>query len=226
MSSDNKSTQKPNKTGRSAWRFFWSIISFGFKLFFSLVLSWLISILIEVVGMTFIWEDEGVGHSQRILTAEIGYIQSDYLKSKYTADPEAKVLVRAAKAYEKVDEYTKSEKIFDALGEYGQAMKNTTIIFLIRLSVTVSILLLYVLLTIWAINEGLLMRAKRKWSGAVERSYVFHHLKGALFWVIILPIPIYLMLPFAVHPMAITAPFMAIYCALLVTSIGFFKKVL
>ena len=118
------------------------------------------------------------------------------------------------------------DKGLKSLGEYGSAIKNVTLIFLVRLAVITSVLVLYLFITVWAFGEGLMLRARRRWEGSVERSFVYHHAKATLYWAIVLPIPIYLMIPFAIHPMVVTAPFMAIYSILVICSVGFFKKIL
>lgn len=216
----------PQEQGRSAFTLIWKLIKWVFGIALAIILSWLFSVLIEVVGLTFFWEDEGAKRSKVILAQEIKYIQNKQFKSAFMDDQSVVVVDRAVKAYSEINKKTKLDSALKTMGEYGEAIKNVTLIFLIRLAVISSILILYIFITIWSFGEGLLLRARRKWTGGVERSFVYHHVKSTLYWVIVLPIPIYLMIPFAIHPMTITAPFMALYSILLICSVGFFKKIL
>ena len=214
------------EVSRNAFSFLWGIFKFFFKFLVAIGAALLSSILIEIIGLTFFWHDEGADRSAEILAKEVQYIESEELKSAVMDDESKVVFDRAVKGYSRFTNATGFSSVLNSIGEYGEAIRNITIVFFIRLSVILSVLVLYFFVTFWCVVEGMLFRAKRRWSNAVERSFVFHHLKGSLFWLVVLPIPIYLMIPFAVHPVTIVAPFMFLYSVLLVLSIGFFKKVL
>jgi integrating conjugative element membrane protein (TIGR03747 family) len=64
-----------------------------------LFLSLLFSILIEWVGMTFWWPEEGLGHSRAMLEAEIGYLKADFGRSLVSSNPARFTKDVADKAY-------------------------------------------------------------------------------------------------------------------------------
>ncbi|MDO8864273.1 DUF4400 domain-containing protein [Haliea sp. E1-2-M8] len=58
----------------------------------SQALNWLLfalvfSIALEWLGMVFWWPQEGIQHSRKMLTAEVGYLQVDFRRSLVSDDP-------------------------------------------------------------------------------------------------------------------------------------------
>jgi len=206
---------------RSLWSLTVGFISLVIGFILSIFISWAVAILIETVGMFFFWPEDGSNHSYQILEQEIKYVQTEGQVGFF--DRRFKAIDRADVNYEWASKNLGLRTFFSTLGDYGRAYHNTTLVFFIRISVIESLLILYALFSVWAVVEGLLLRSRRRWTGSVERSFVWRRIKSIYFWAVVLPIPIYLMIPFAIHPMVVAAPFLALYSLALVLMVGYFK---
>ncbi len=69
------------------------MLSAAMRRFFHLIgwllLSLLLSIMLEWIGLVWWWPDEGLQHSVDMYAAEIEYLSGDYQKSLVTDDPAA-----------------------------------------------------------------------------------------------------------------------------------------
>ena len=72
-----------------------------------LLLSLLLSILLEWTGMVLWWPDEGLNHSRDMLAAEIGYLQADFGRSLVSSDPAGFTKTVADKTYAVLFEVTR-----------------------------------------------------------------------------------------------------------------------
>ena len=72
-----------------------------------LLLSLLLSILLEWTGMVLWWPDEGLNHSRDMLAAEIGYLQADFGRSLVSSDPAGFTKTVADKTYAALFEVTR-----------------------------------------------------------------------------------------------------------------------
>lgn len=71
-----------------------------------LVAALLFSLIAEWVGMTWIWPDQGIQHSQQMLEREIGYLNEDFRKSMLTSNPADFARSFADMSYRLIFEYT------------------------------------------------------------------------------------------------------------------------
>ncbi len=84
--SENQSrpvSQPPRKQGllyRVLWEWPWQLIGF-------IVMSWLFSLLLEYLGMTFFWPDEGAAHSQTMMTTELQFLSTEFTRSLLLSEP-------------------------------------------------------------------------------------------------------------------------------------------
>jgi len=72
-----------------------------------LLLSLVISVLIEWVGMVYWWPDQGLEHSRDMLAAEIGYLQADFGRSLVSSDPGQFTKKVADRTYYSLFEFTR-----------------------------------------------------------------------------------------------------------------------
>lgn len=213
-----------------------------------LCLALVFSILSEWLGMVWWWPQEGVGHSERMLAQEIGYLNEDFQKSMVTSDPVRYARQFADTAYYYLFEWTGLIEFLRWLGQpprvpdnrfrlalreiylpaaqYVEAALIVTQVFAVRLAVLTLAMPVFVLFSLVALTEGLVRRDLRRWGGGRESSYLYHHAKRAILPSLILTWIIYLGLPVSLHPNIIVLPFAALFAVALAITASTFKKYL
>uniref|UniRef100_UPI000C046B95 TIGR03747 family integrating conjugative element membrane protein n=1 Tax=Xenorhabdus budapestensis TaxID=290110 RepID=UPI000C046B95 len=97
--SENQSrpaSQPPRKHSllyRVLWEWPWQLIGF-------VVMSWLFSLLLEYVGMTFFWPDEGAAHSQTMMKTELQFLSTEFTQSLLLSNPAQTVSDGLEQAYQ------------------------------------------------------------------------------------------------------------------------------
>lgn len=180
---------------------------------------------IEIGGMlTGVWP---LDHSYRVLLKEreyigaignfpltwlsplsVGVIAADYV------DSAAATAIRS----------TGLEQWMSTIGAYVLALVNSTKIIIHRAAVCIFVAPGYILVMCVAAIEGLVYRDIRKYTGAHESSYVFHKAKRWLVPALAITISVYLALPFAVMPVLVFAPSIALSGFMTYVAAGSFKK--
>lgn len=208
-------------------------------LFFSVVLEW--------IGMYFFWTEEGVMHSERMLTTELGYINRDFHAVVLGSTP-MEFAIESARSIDywlfewtrfrdvlawgmtPTDDANKARRLFaDVLltaNDYIAAAINITQLFGVRLAIALLSMPAFLLIGIAALIDGLAHRDLRRFGGASESSFIYHKAKpwvkpafvGAWF--------IYLSVPFAMHPNMIFVPASALFGLMIFITSAMFKKTL
>ena len=80
-----------------------------------LLLSLVFSVIIEWAGMVLWWPEEGLGHSRKMLAAELGYLDADFRRSVVTSDPARFARTVADKIYYALFEFTRIVDTLDWL---------------------------------------------------------------------------------------------------------------
>lgn len=190
-----------------------SIIKMPFVLAGILLMSLLISIVVEWIGLSLFWYEEGSNHSLDILNAEIGY-----LSTSITENSSANSLRNSALSIKNFSyywlfewtgiagglQYLAASKV---LTDYILATINIVQIFVIRLTVTVLSLPLFLLCTAWGVLEGLIRRDLRRFGVDKERGLIYHESKLWLGAFVVLPIILYFAFPFEINPVYVFPPF-------------------
>lgn len=222
-------------------------IDFVLKIVGFLIFSAMISILIEWIGMTFVYPEEGYSHAQSMMKKEFGY-----LGSSLEGDSINELAVRAAS--EKVRVIT--EFLFIDSGviqmledirtprlnenrlvklvkgiiaecyDYLMAAIYIIVMFFIRLAILILSIPAFLLFGLVGVSDGLMQRDLRRWCGGNESGYVYHWAKKFAPPVLILSWFIYLAVPNSVHPNVIISPFAALFGLVLMVMTSKFKKYL
>lgn len=211
------------------------------------LLAWAFSILFEWIGLSFIWTEEGVMHSERMLSTELGYLNEDFKQSLLGVSPmefavksatqidywlfEATyfrdILAWAMTAPEEAGRFrTGLARIVSLTHDYLAAAMNITQLFGVRLAIALLSMPAFLLVGAAALIDGLVRRDIRRYSGANESSFIYHNVKpwvrpaftGAWF--------IYLGLPVAMHPNLIFIPASLLFGLAIYISSAMFKKFL
>ncbi|PCJ43348.1 MAG: TIGR03747 family integrating conjugative element membrane protein [SAR86 cluster bacterium] len=192
-----------------------------------LVISLIVSIGIEWIGMTYYWTEQGSNHARNVLIADQAYLNQqlvdktipikasviqwtatgvdwignlDWLKPNRnnTQDSSNGVLTN-------VIEWANDLRI--QYKDYLQAGEYVSQTFVIRLGLIVFSLPIFVLAMWVGAVDGLIERDLRRWGGGRESSNVFTLAKNAITPIFVLACVIYISLPFSLDPVVIILPF-------------------
>jgi integrating conjugative element membrane protein (TIGR03747 family) len=212
------------------------------------LVSLVFSVLVEWVGMTFWWPEEGLGHSRAMLEAEIGYLEADFGRSLMSSDPVRFTKGVADKAYFLLFEVTrisdfiawiaappsaneaelrsKLHQLLRHVAKYVIAAMQVTHVFSVRLAILALATPVFVLFSLVAFVDGLVKRDLRRWGGGRESSFVYHWAKCSALPLLVLTWVVYLALPFSLHPSFVVLPFAILFAFRVEVTASTFKKYL
>ncbi len=218
-----------------------------FKVFGLLIFSALISIIIEWIGMTFYYPDEGYQHAQNMLEREIGYLGSALEGDSLNGDA---IETAGGHVNEVVDFLFIDSGLLDtlvsaktptpddstimryaklAIGEYYDYLISAIFImtmFFVRLSILILSMPAFILFGIVGLSDGLMQRDLRRWCGGNESGYIYHWAKRFALPVLVITWVIYLAIPSSIHPNFIITPFAVMFGLVLMVMSSKFKKYL
>lgn len=241
--SESKQEQRPRRDGVIG-----KTLGVGLQVVFWLLVSLLFSIIIEWVGMTVWWPDEGAAHSERMLEQELDYLNEDFRRSVVTSDTGAYARRFADFSEEWLFERTGFNDAIDTLQkgprpneiklvawlrtgylevtDYVNAMVNTVQTFSVRVAVLTLAMPAFFLAGLVALTEGLVRRDLRRWGGGRETSFVYHHAKRVILPLLITVWVVYLSMPVSIHPTFVVLPFALLFATAITITSSTFKKYL
>lgn len=209
------------------------------RLIGTLFISVVMSIIIELVGMTFFWPEEGDKHSETMLNTEFGYLSSDFIDSFILSDPVQYTETLVKDTYELIaiktglmeminaqitDNSSFVTKIVNSIGVYIKAVINIILVFLVRLVILVLSTPIFLLAAVVGAVDGLVRRDIRRFGAGRESSFLYFHAKAWVTPMLVLTWLIYLSIPFSVHPNLIFIPMAFLFGLSLSITFGSFKK--
>ncbi|CDL84336.1 TIGR03747 family integrating conjugative element membrane protein [Xenorhabdus cabanillasii] len=240
------SSQPPRKPGllyRVLWEWPWQLIGF-------VVMSWLFSLLLEYLGMTFFWPEQGAAHSQTMMNTELQFLSTGFTRSLLLSEPDQTIPGWLAQVYQWlfVDSgfinwiqgqrhYQRQNNndfmrefntirlsLLAHLREYWLATVFITMVTLIRLTILVLSFPLFVMVILVALVDGLGRRDLRRYGAGYESSFVYHHAKRGIRPACTVPCVLYLSWPDVVHPTVILLPAALLLGMAVVITTSMFKK--
>ncbi len=215
------------------------------KVIFLLMLSLFFSIMIEWIGMTFIWDEPGSEHAQAMLNTEVEYLDQDFRRSLITSSPARFAKELADSSYYYLFEWTGLVQFFQwaaseptselhgyahliatTLWDYILAMIVVTQVFAVRLAILILATPVFVLALVAGLTDGLVQRDLRRWGGGRESAFLYHHAKKVIVPALISAWVVYLSMPFSIHPSLIIVPFTLLAAIAVAVSAATFKKYL
>lgn len=182
---------------------------------FALAGALFLSVVIEWIGLTLFWSDEGPARSARVLERDLAYLGVE--RGRQSAAPGSAPALAAAlsgRLYRSALVDTGIEAMMRRLSgfstlvtNYLEAAINTIRIFLVRVAITLTALPILVLSALWGALEGMVRRDLRRFGGDIERGMVYHWLKHFAGSLVVLPVVLYLAWPGAVNPAWVFIPF-------------------
>ena len=208
------------------------------------LLGWMLSILLEWCGIAFGWWDQpGAGHSARLLRTELSWLDRDFTTPLAAgrliewADWGARQLYHWSGLQGFVRWVVADppapwagletlRRVLRYWGEYLLAAAYITQLVGARLVVVVLTLPAYAMIGVMSLVDGLVQRDLRRFGGGLESGLLYHHLKAMLRPMLSLPIFLYLISPWSLHPTTIFVPFVLGFGYFVQRTVARFKKYL
>ncbi len=188
--------------------------------------SLLLSLLIEYIGIAFFWPEAGAAHSEAVMNTELGWLSTEFTRSLLLSEPSVTVVrwvstayqwafvdsgfldwVRQQYAHQMHSDNAVTREINSWSGwlagylrEYLLATVWISIITLVRVTILVLSVPLFVLVVVVALVEGLGRRDLRRYGAGYESSFVYHHAKKLVKPAAVVPAMLYLSGPLQSTP--------------------------
>ncbi|WP_034949238.1 TIGR03747 family integrating conjugative element membrane protein [Erwinia oleae] len=217
-----------------------------------LLASLLVSLVIEYVGMAFFWPELGASHSEAVMHTEIGYLSSEFTRSLLLSEPSVTVTRWMMVAYQwafvdsgfldwiqrTYDSQAHSQnaiarelsnwsgQLANLLKDYLLATLYVSMIAVVRVTILVLSIPLFILVILVALTEGLGRCDIRRYGAGYESSFVYHHAKRMVKPAIYIPCMLYLSWPTAVYPNLLLLPAAILLGIAVTVTTASFKKYL
>ncbi|EEW2003179.1 TIGR03747 family integrating conjugative element membrane protein [Escherichia coli] len=217
-----------------------------------LLVSLLFSVIVEFIGIAFFWPDQGAEHSRAVMLTESGYFAEGFTQSLLLSSPVVTVQSWIALGYQwffvnsgftgwlqslQTTTAGGGNGVTDELNawcawavqiayEYLMAMMYVSLVFLMRVTILVLSVPLFVLVAIVGIADGMVRRDLRRYGAAYESSFLYHHAKRVVKPAAYIPCVLYLSAPFAVYPNVLLLPAALLTGLAISVTMGSFKKYL
>ena len=229
-----------------------SLVTLPFRFLGVLCGSLFLCIVIECVGMHFLWPEEAWHHAQNMLNHELALVSESFTRSVLVQEPGRSARQLVERAYDWV--FVKSgllgwiqdaaaqsrpsaqglphdfryylSQVYVHVEGYLIASAYTVLVFLVRLLVLTLTLPLFLLAAFVGLVDGLVRRDVRSFGAGRESGFVYHRAKASLLPLAVLPWVVYLALPVSVHPLLILLPSAVLLGAAVDIAAATFKKYL
>ena len=224
------------------------LIGLPFRLFGMLCGSLLLAILLEWIGMLFIWSDQGSHHAEQMLSYELSQLSSDFRRSIVMEAPvqTARRLIEWTHEHVVVKsglrewiELSRSgteegraglrrplEMAYGAVEPYAIAAGYTALTFLVRLVVLCLALPLFLTAAFVGLIDGLVRRDLRRFGAGRESGFLHHRARALISPLTVLPLVLYLTVPVRASPTCVLMPTAALLCITINVTVWSFKKYL
>lgn len=222
------------------------LIGAAFRLFGMLCGSLVLAILLEWIGMLFIWSDQGSHHAERMLSHEFDQLSSEFRRSIVMEAPAqtARRLIESTHEHVVVQSGLREwielsrggteesragfrrllKMAYGAVEPYAIAAGYTALTFLVRLVVLCLTLPLFLSAAFVGLVDGLVRRDLRRFGAGRESSFLYHRARALILPIALLPWIIYLAVPVSVDPMWILMPAVTLLSIAISVAATSFKK--
>ncbi|ACR67579.1 TIGR03747 family integrating conjugative element membrane protein [Edwardsiella ictaluri] len=239
---------RPEKPHDLLYNVFWG---WPWALIGMLLGSLMLSLLIEYTGIAFFWPEAGAAHSEAVMNTELGWLSTEFTRSLLLSEPSVTVSRWVTTAYQWLfvdsgftgwikqhvlqtgsgNELTRNLSSWSGwlagyLHEYLTATVWICVITLVRVTILVLSVPLFLMVVLVALVEGLGRRDLRRYGAGYESSFVYHHAKKRVKPAIVVPIILYLSWPTAVYPNLLLLPAAILLGVAITVTMASFKKYL
>lgn len=209
-----------------------------------LLASLFFSLILEYIGIFFFWAEEGAQHSYQIMLIERTYFAESFTQSIFLPSPVITVIYWITDFSQwmqdsllKIPAIRTGNGVTDGINvgaikaiqageQYLLATFFVLQIVMMRVTILVLSIPLFILVIIVSVVDGLVRRDLRRYGAAYESSFLYHHAKRIIKPAIYIPCVLYLSLPFAVYPNILLLPSILLIGMAISVTVGSFKKYL
>jgi integrating conjugative element membrane protein (TIGR03747 family) len=210
------------------------------------LMSLLLAIVVECIGMVYWWPELGLAHSERLAAAEVSYLETDLRRSviceaplPFARDVENRLHRYLFEVTHVVDllrwnstTLTSSDSglppnysvVLRSVARLVIAAMQVTDTFSLRLSILLLSLPLFAVFGAIAMIDGLVQRDVRRWSGGRESSFIYHWAKRLTLPLLVVCGVGYLASPFSLRPTLVILPISTVYALTVMVTASAFKK--
>lgn len=215
--------------------------------------SLILSIIVELVGMSFFWPEEGWHHARDMFYYEVEQLDATFTKSLILSNPVQTTEWMLAHVYdwlfinsgllEKMNTTPVEQQTMAVQGQrmsfkayLGQAVSGvqayllaaayTTLTVLVRVVILILSLPLILLTVFVGFVDGLVRRDLRRFTAGRESGFVYHRARSFIAPILTLPWVIYLALPISISPLFVMLPCAALAGIVMDVATASFKKYL
>ncbi|EEA1387081.1 TIGR03747 family integrating conjugative element membrane protein [Salmonella enterica] len=238
-----QNTSPPKKPGLLwllLWRLPWHIAGILFA-------SLLLSLLVEYAGLVFWWPEQGAQHARTMMETELRFLSADFTRSLVMSQPYVTVMSWVREGYRWLAENImpagtlnncNSGNLFTQMAAasgtwlavqlrvFLEATLYISVVFVVRVSILLLSLPLFVMAAAVAMVEGLSLRDLRRYGAGYESSFLYHHARGLIKPSLVYPCMAYLSWPAAAYPNAFLLPSAMLFGMVLTVQASTFKKYL
>lgn len=213
-----------------------------------LLVSLLFSLIVEYIGIAFFWPEQGAEHSRVVMVTESGYFAEGFTRSLLLSAPVTSVSNWITLGYQwlfvdsgflgwlqSTQSGNSGNAVTDGLNFGGAWLVNTareyllasmyvTLVFLMRVTILVLSVPLFVLVALVGIVDGMVRRDLRRYGAGYESSFLYHHAKRFVKPAVYIPCVLYLSAPFSVYPNLLLLPAALLMGLAISVTMGSFKK--
>ncbi|EKL1667248.1 TIGR03747 family integrating conjugative element membrane protein [Salmonella enterica] len=233
--------KKPGLLRLLLWRLPWHIIGI-------LLASLLLSLVVEYAGLVFWWPEQGAQHARAMMETELRFLSSDFTRSLVMSQPSVTVMSWVRDGYRWFTGSTGLSGTLGAGNGHGNLFTQTlatsgawlavqfrvfleatlyiTVVFVVRVSILLLSVPLFVMAAAVAMVEGLSLRDLRRYGAGYESSFLYHHARGLIKPSLVYPVMAYLSWPVAAYPNAFLLPSALLFGVVLTVQASTFKKYL
>ena len=209
-----------------------------------LIISLLISVIVEWIGIRFFWPEQGSQHAQTMLEKDTSYLHHRVANSasvfaqwiRQTADDLVAWVEQGLDFqyfFAWLSEPTSTDdtvfkhglsEVYAKFEPYVDSVPYTIQVFLVRLAIVVLSLPSFLLFGAIGLVDGLVERDLRRWGGGRESSVVYNLARKSVFRLFIFACVVYLSFPITIAPSWIIIPFAITFGLSLRITFERFKK--
>ncbi|EEF2419696.1 TIGR03747 family integrating conjugative element membrane protein [Salmonella enterica] len=238
-------TKRPGMLRFLLWELPWHVLGI-------LLASLFFSLLIEYIGLIFWWQEQGSLHARGMMETELGYLSSNFTRSLFISEPAVTAMAWINFGYHQVfvdsgfirflsqgtaagtgpntlltgEILGLGNWLLTHLRDFLQATVYITVVFVVRVSILVLSIPLFVMVVMVAMVEGLCRRDLRRYGAGYESSFLYHHAKRFIKPSVIYPSMLYLSWPTAIYPNLMLLPAALLLGASVTVLMSTFKKYL
>lgn len=228
------------------------LITLPFRLFGVLCGALILCILIECVGLHFVWPEQGWHHAESMLQFELNQLSRDFTRSALIQEPGRTAYrlteqvyqtifiktgflewIRTSSAYASAGSHSQARDLRHYLGLFYVQLENylvaaayMVLLFFVRLLVISLTVPLFAMAAFVGLVDGLVRRDIRRFGAGRESGFIYHRMKASLMPMAVLPWAIYLALPISLHPLFVLLPAAVLLGLAVDITVGSFKKYL